>query len=72
MALKFASVYKCEGIRQIFGSVTKGALALHKLYTRERHFCFGIENWQGNIVQFVFLFIRRDAVIPPYIIHFLK
>ena len=37
----FASVCKCEGVQRIFGSITKGAPALHKLYTRERHFfCF--------------------------------
>ena len=32
----FASVCKCEGVQRIFGSITKGAPALHKLYTRER------------------------------------
>ena len=38
----FASVCKCEGVQRIFGSVTKGALGLHKLYTRERHFSLNL------------------------------
>ena len=38
----FASVCKCEGVQQIFGSITKGALGLHKLYTRERHFSLNL------------------------------
>ena len=38
----FASVCKCEGVQRIFGSITKGAPALHKLYTRERHFSLNL------------------------------
>ena len=49
----FASVCKCEGVQRIFGSITKGAPALHKLYTRERVFCFGIENYRGNRLHII-------------------